>query len=185
MAHETDGAESAIARTPPADEHSNERVPISEGIVRLTRWLALAGGGLMLLAIAITLVSVVGRYVFNAPLPGDFESVEMVAAVAIFLFFPYTHTTNSNIVVRFFTDGISTRKQRILDLGHDVIFTVVAALIAWRLAIGLADKFHTGESTMLVRLPYWWSFSIAVVSMVLLCVVCIARLYAGVKAMRQ
>jgi TRAP-type C4-dicarboxylate transport system permease small subunit len=185
MAHTPDGAEGAARRAPPADEYEGEHLPINRTIEALTRGLALVGGTLLLLTIAITLISVVGRYGFNEPLPGDYESVEMIAAVAIFLFFPYTHATNSNIVVRFFTDGLSARKQRILDLIHDVIFTLVAGLLVWRLAIGFAEKFHSGESTMLVRIPFWWSYTFAVASMILLCLVCVARLFAGVRALRQ
>jgi TRAP-type C4-dicarboxylate transport system permease small subunit len=109
----------------------------------------------------------------------------MTAAVAIFLFFPYTHVTNSNIVVGFFTDRMAPRGKRVLDIAHDVIFIAVAALLAWRLSIGFADKIHTGESTMLVRIPYWWSFGFAVASMILLGIVCIARIYAGVRTLRQ
>jgi len=185
MAHGTEGAAGEPPHPPPASEHDGEQLPINPAIEWLTRWLALIGGVLMLLAIAITLISVIGRYGFNAPLPGDYESVEMIAAVGIFLFFPHAHATNSNIVVKFFTAGMSARHQRILDIGHDVIFMLVAALLAWRLAIGFAEKFHTGESTMLVRIPYWWSYSFAVVSMALLSIVCIARLVAAVRTLRQ
>jgi TRAP-type C4-dicarboxylate transport system permease small subunit len=185
MARDTDGAESAAGRAPPADEYEGDAPPIDASIVTLTRWLALAGGVLLLAAVAITLVSVAGRYGFNMPVTGDYELVETIAAVGIFFFFPYTHATNSNIVVRFFTDGMATRGKRLLDLAHDAIFTVVAALLAWRLTVGLADKFHTGESTMLVRIPYWWAYGFAVFALFLLCIVCIARLLAGTRALRQ
>jgi TRAP-type C4-dicarboxylate transport system permease small subunit len=140
---------------------------------------------LMLAVILITLISVAGRYAINEPLPGDYELVELLAAVGIFLFFPYAHATDGNIVVRFFTDRMAARSKRILDLGHDVIFAAVAALFAWRLAIGFLEKFHNGESSMLVRIPYWWPYTFAVASMALLCIVCIARLFAGTRALRQ
>jgi TRAP-type C4-dicarboxylate transport system permease small subunit len=185
MPHSANGPERAATRVPAADDHGAEGLAINPAIERLTRLLALCGGVLLLLAIALTLISVAGRYSFNAPLPGDFELVEMTAAVGIFFFLPYAHATNSNIVVRFFTDGMKERSKRLLDLGHDVLFSAVAALIAWRLAIGLADKLHTGESTMLVRIPYWWSYALAVASIMLLCIVCLARIYAGVRALRR
>jgi TRAP-type C4-dicarboxylate transport system permease small subunit len=77
------------------------------------------------------------------------------------------------------------RHKRALDLVHDVIFTGVAALLAWRLSIGLIEKFHTGESTMLIRVPFWWSYSLAVAALILLCVVCVARVFAGIRVLRQ
>jgi TRAP-type C4-dicarboxylate transport system permease small subunit len=178
-------AERASGRAPSAEFGEDDRLAINPAIERLTRWLALAGGWLMLVAIVLTLISVTGRYAFNTPLPGDYESIEIICAVGIFLFFPYTHATNSNIVVRFFTAKLAQRYQRILDLLNDIVFTGVAALLAWRLAVGLGDKFHNGESTMLVRIPFWWSYSFAVASMVLLCIVCIARIAATVRALRQ
>ena len=184
MAGETHEAERAPTRTPPACE-PGERLTINPAIERLTRFLALTGGLLMLVAIAITLVSVVGRYGFGAPVPGDYELVELICAVGVFLFFPYAHATSSNIVVEFFTVRVPPRHRRILDLAHDVVFSAVAALLAWRLGIGLMQKFENGESTLLIRVPFWWSYSFAVVSMILLCVVCIARIVAGLRTLRQ
>jgi TRAP-type C4-dicarboxylate transport system permease small subunit len=185
MPHRSDEAGSGAAPVPSAtDEHGGERLPLNPTVERLTRWLALGGGILMLLAIVITLVSVAGRYLLNAPLPGDYEAVEMLAAVGIFFFLPYTHATGSNIVVRFFTERLPRHGQRVLDFAHEVIFTLVAALMVWRLFVGFADKLHTGESSMLLRVPYWWSYGLAVAALTMLGVVCTARLLAGARALR-
>jgi TRAP-type C4-dicarboxylate transport system permease small subunit len=187
MTQGTTGAERAASHAPPADEYDElaGTLPINPTIAWITRLLAIGGGVLMLAAVAITLVSVIGRYGFSAPLPGDYEMVELVCAVGIFLFFPYTHATGSNIVVRFFTVRLSERNRRALDLAQEFVFTAVAALLAWRLGIGFVEKFQSGESTMLIRVPYWWSYSFAVASLILLCVVCTARLIASVRLLRQ
>jgi len=187
MTQGTTDAERASRHAPPVDEYDkhSDALTINPAIARITRLLAIGGGVLMLVAVSITLVSVIGRYGFSAPLPGDYEMVELVCAVGIFLFFPYAHATGSNIVVRFFTVKLSERKRRALDLANEIVFTAVAALLAWRLGIGFVEKFHSGESTMLIRVPYWWSYSFAVASLILLCVVCIARLIASVRMLRQ
>lgn len=187
MTQGTTEAERATVHAPRADEYDEhgDALAINPIIVWITRLLAIGGGVLMLAAIMITLVSVVGRYGFSAPLPGDYEMVELVCAVGIFLFFPYAHATSSNIVVKFFTVKLPERNRRTLDLVHEFVFTAVAALLAWRLGIGFVEKFHSGESTMLIRVPYWWSYSFAVASLILLCVVCIARLIASIRMLRQ
>lgn len=179
-------AERPELRPPPVDDsgHHGEQLAINPVIARLTRWLALGGGALMLVTIAVTLLSVIGRYGFNAPVPGDYEIVELVCAVGIFLFFPYAHATGSNIVVEFFTLGVSQRRRHAFDAVHEIIFAGVAALLAWRLSIGLVEKFHNGEATALVRVPFWWSYSLAVASMVLLSIVCLARLVALSRTLR-
>ncbi len=151
----------------------------------ITRWLALIGGGLLLAAIVLTLVSVIGRYGFSHPLPGDYELVEIICAIGVFLFFPYTHATNSNITAEFFTSGLSERFKLGLDVAQDVIFSLVAALLTWRVGSGLADKFSNGETSILIGIPLWWAYSFAVLSMGLLSMVCLCRVAIGIGALRQ
>jgi TRAP-type C4-dicarboxylate transport system permease small subunit len=159
--------------------------PAAPAIERLTRALALAGGVLLLVAVAITLVSVAGRYGFSQPVPGDYELVELICAVAVFLFFPYTHAVGGNISALFFTSGLPDRYQRVLDLTHEVLFALIAALLTWRLTVGLVDKFTAGEASILIRIPLWWAFSFAVLSVALLTVVCLWRIAAGIGALRR
>lgn len=182
---ESEEAERSTPRPPPAEGQGEyaDRLRINPLIERLTQWLAVFGGLLLIFCIAVTLVSVVGRYGFGAPVPGDYELVELVCAVGVFMFFPYAHATSSNIVVEFFTMKLPEPYKLRLDLLHDVVFTAVSALLTWRLALGLEDKFVTGANTALIRIPFWWSYSFAVISMALLCVVCIARIFAIARAL--
>jgi TRAP-type C4-dicarboxylate transport system permease small subunit len=150
-----------------------------------TRALALAGGALLLVAIAITLVSVIGRYAFDAPVPGDYELVELTCAIGIFLFFPYTHAVDGNIVAEFFTAGLSERHQRVLDVGNDIVFALVAMLLTWRLGAGFLDKYTSGDTTILIQLPLWWGYAVAVLSLALLTIVCLLRVVVGVGALRR
>ncbi len=151
----------------------------------LTRALALAGGAFLLVATGITLASVIGRYGFGAPVQGDYELVEITCAVGVFLFFPYTHAVDGNISADFFTAGLSARQRRVLDSGNDVVFTIVALLLTWRLTAGLMEKFASGETTILIRIPLWWAYSVAVLSMFLLTIVCLMRVIAGIGALRR
>ncbi len=150
-----------------------------------TRTLALAGGAFLLVATVITLVSVIGRYGFGKPVPGDYELVEITCAVGVFLFFPYTHAVNGNITAEFFTAGLPARWRRVLDIVNDAVFALVAMVLAWRLSSGLLEKFASGETTILIGIPLWWAYSVAVLSMSLLAVVCLLRVIAGIGALRR
>lgn len=160
-------------------------VPGGRALQRLTRALALIGGVLLLAAVGVTLVSVTGRYALNAPVPGDYELVEIICAVAVFLFFPFTHSVGGNITAEFFTSGLPLRWRRMMDIVHDTIFALLAALLTWRLGHGLADKFANGDSTILIQIPFWWAYSFAVACLALLTVVCALRVVAGVTALRR
>ena len=152
---------------------------------RVTRVLALAGGVLLLVAVVLSVTSISGRYVFSAPVPGDYELVELICAVAVFLFFPYTHSIGGNLTAEFFTSGLPRRWRIALDIIHDTIFALVAALLAWRLGSGMLDKMDNGDSSLLLQIPLWWPYTVAVACMWLLSVVSLWRVFAGIGALRR
>jgi TRAP-type C4-dicarboxylate transport system permease small subunit len=106
--------------------------------------------------------------------------VEIACAVGVFLFFPYTHAVDGNISAEFFTAGLSEGARRALDLGNEVVFTIVALLLTWRLAAGFLEKYASGETSILIGIPAWWAYGVAVASMALLTLVCLMRVAAGV-----
>ena len=176
-------AERAVSRAPPADDLDDRRSADDQSdhrtIDRVAR--AAAAALLMLVAIAITLVSVVGRYGFSAPVPGDYELVETdLRASASSCSFPIRMRPAATSSSSSSRPECRARHQRMLDLVHDVIFAVVAALLAWRLGDRLCRQIRTpANRPCWSAIPFWWSYSFAVASMALLCVVCLARIVAG------
>jgi TRAP-type C4-dicarboxylate transport system permease small subunit len=154
---------------------------MTRALQALTRALALTGGIFLVAAAALTVASVIGRYGFGAPVPGDYELVEIACAVGVFLFFPYTHAEGGNITAEFFTARLPERGKRLLDIGNDAVFAVVALVLTWRLAAAFLEKYASGESSILIGIPAWWSYGVAVLSMALLTLVCMMRVAAGVS----
>ncbi|MSP48656.1 MAG: TRAP transporter small permease [Alphaproteobacteria bacterium] len=124
--------------------------------------LALAGGlvltGIMLMSIA----SIAGRWLLSRPVPGDFELVEIGSGLAIFLFLPACQLRGANVIVDFFTASLSRRARAWLDGLGALLYTLVAALFAWRLVFGGLDYVSYGERTMVLGLPLWVSFVLIV-----------------------
>ncbi len=152
---------------------------MNRALQAVTRALALAGGVFLVAAAVITVVSVIGRYAFGAPVQGDYELVEITCAVGVFLFFPYTHAVGGNIAAEFFTAALSERHRRALDVVNDLVFAAVALLLTWRLAAGLVEKYASGETSILIGIPAWWAYAVAVPSMALLALVCLMRVAGG------
>jgi len=138
----------------------------------------------LLAAVLVTLASVTGRYGFALPVPGDYELVEILCGVGVFLFFPYTHATHGNITAEFFTAALPGRYKLMLDVFHDLVFALVAAILAWRLGHGFLDKLASGETSIMIRIPLWWAYGFAVLSMGLLALVCLWRIAGGIRALR-
>ncbi|MRX48998.1 TRAP transporter small permease subunit [Paracoccus sp. S-4012] len=148
--------------------------------LRAPRWLEAAcrliatAGGLVLVGMMLmTVISVTRRTLFGAPLPGDFEMVEMASAVAIFAFLPLCQLRAGNVLVDFFTMRASPRTNHLLEAVGDLIWLVIAALLTWRLSVGAAEFYSYGESSMILRLPLWWGFVVILPSLALLCVTCL------------
>lgn len=138
-------------------------------------------GAVSLLILMVTVfIDVVGRNLFNTPLPWGTELLEMVLALMIFAIYPllalgFGHITVDLIQVR---PGLRA-VQRVLSSGMGA---VVFALIAWcmgRQALRAADY---GEATPLLNVPLSWVLggigALAVVSV-------LAFLLATVRSIRD
>ncbi|MDE0385864.1 MAG: TRAP transporter small permease [Defluviicoccus sp.] len=160
-------------------------VRFDAAIERVGRAVAMAGGLLLVGVMAMTVISVIGRYAFNAPIPGDYEITELVCGVAVFAFFPYCHLRNANIVVEFFTAKLSPRRKTALDTVHSFAFAVVAGLIAWRLLVGGLHKLADEETTLFLDIPIYWGYFPALLGAVLLTVVCVWVLWRHIRMLRR
>ena len=171
--------------TPHGPAPSSSEYTTGAGLERLSRGAALAGGALLIGVMAMTVISVFGRYLFNAPIPGDYEITELACGVAVFAFLPYCHARNGNIVVEFFTEKMRPRHKAALEAAHNCAFTIVAGLITWRLSVGGARKFIDGETTLFLAIPLHWAYFPALLGAVLLTVVCALVACRRLHALRR
>ncbi len=93
---------------------------------------------------ATTFVDVVGRYVFNAPLPGAFELVEFFLALTIFSGLPLVTADRGHITVSLF-EGLFQRVGRWLQELFVLAFSAsVVAFISYQLW-HQAESFRVSE----------------------------------------
>ena len=135
-------------------------------ISRLTTLLAISAGIVLTAMAVLTVISITGRSLIWAglgPIPGDFELVEMGAAIAVFGFLPYCHLRRGHVTVDLFVNRLSTRVFNVLTLFGDFTIAVISVVVAWRLWLGLGEKISYGESTMILGAPVWYAFLISFV----------------------
>lgn len=147
----------------------------SSGIERVLERLCDASatiGGVVLVAIAsVTVVSVIGRAFFSHPILGDVELVQLGCAVVVASFLPYTQFRRANIIVDFFTANAAEKTQNALDGFGTLLYTLVMALIAWRVAVGGFDIKAAQETSMLMALPLWIPYMLMLPGLVLCSVI--------------
>jgi len=74
--------------------------------------LAVLGGVIALAVAVVVALSVLSRWLFSSPIPGDFELAQIGTASAVFAFLPYCQLVRGNIVVDTFTSRLPKRTLR-------------------------------------------------------------------------
>ena len=127
---------------------------------RIARGLALTGGAILLTISALVTTSVVLRTITGAGINGDFEMVQFAAAMAAFCLFPLCLAVRGNIIVDTFTTKLPKRVNEILDATWDVLFGVIAAVLAWRLAVGALEQLAQKTTLQMLDVPTWWAVAV-------------------------
>lgn len=132
--------------------------PFGRVLFHVCRWLAVAGG-LVLLAMTLMSVGSIGsRWVIGRPLLGDFEMVQMGCAVAVAAFLPWCQMRRGHVIVDFFTLHVGEGTRRVLDAIGALSVALAGALVAWRMTAGTVDLRASGESSMLLGVPTWHAY---------------------------
>ena len=139
---------------------------------KISRFFAIFGGLVLLIAALISIFSIFGRVVFSSPLLGDFELVEIACAVAIGSFLPLCHLKNGNVIVDFITAKLSKNKINFLDAISSLIFGLTALFFSSRMVLGARDMYVYQEETMLLAFPIWIPFLPVIASFFLLTICC-------------
>jgi TRAP-type C4-dicarboxylate transport system permease small subunit len=121
--------------------------------------MGLAGAFVALSLSLMTTLSVASRALFNSPINGDIEIMQMGIALAISLCLPWCQWRGANIIVDFFTQNLSQRKRSLLDGLGCLLLVVMYCLLAWRTGAGAIAVKDAGETSMIISLPMWWAYA--------------------------
>lgn len=141
--------------------------PLGFRLLAASRSLAYLGGAIMIVLIAMSLVSIVGRKLFSMPVPGDLEIMQMGAAVAAAMFFPWCQMNDAHVRVDFFTSRLPQRARAWLDGIAAALLGLVMALLAWRTAVAALASKASGDSSLMLGLPQWLAEALIVPSLLL------------------
>lgn len=148
----------------------------------LTRRLALIGVVGMLLIALGTITDVMLRWLFNHPLVGFSEIVEVGLAVAIGATFAAGAAGRVNLTIDILADHLSEGITRWLKLLGASALLVLYVLLAWQMGLHASDLQNRGAATIyldLKRSPYIWTVA------VLLAATCAAQLVVVLASLRE
>ena len=158
-------SDAAAQSTPPRPPHV---------IQMAAKALAMLGGVVALAVATVMVISVLGRWLFAAPIPGDFELAQIGTATTVFAFLPYCQIVRGNIVVDTFTAALPARIRSRIDGVCDLIYAAAMAVVAVCLVRGTIDTHASHEVSMVLRIPVWPGVAFGALCCAFLAVVALA-----------
>jgi TRAP-type C4-dicarboxylate transport system permease small subunit len=125
--------------------------------MRIGQAMALIGGAALISVALLTAVSVLRRWIFAAPVPGDFELVSLGSGFAVLGFLAMGTLMRTNILVDSLTTWLPARANSLLDAFWMLVWLGIVALLAERMAVGAWETYRSGTTTMVLSLPTWWA----------------------------
>lgn len=146
---------------------------------RWARVLALVGLLGLLAQAIVTILDIVLRALFSAPIHGLSDLYELVVIFMVAASFPASLAGKHHITIRFLGKAVSWRGREGLELFGHALTLAVFVVMGWQLVLHTQNMFATGQSTWLLGIPMGPSWAI-VTALIVLC----TPVQAGVTAIQ-
>lgn len=149
----------------------------------LARIMALLAGAILIAITVVTCASIIGRALVPldiglGPIRGIYDITEIGMATAVFAFLPLCQYRRGHASVDLLLPVFPKTLNRLLDLLFDIGMLVVATVMAWRLYLGMMDKYSFSETTLIAQIPVWQGYAASLVGAVAFALVaafCVVR----------
>jgi TRAP-type C4-dicarboxylate transport system permease small subunit len=131
--------------------------PSGRVLLAVAKVLAIIGGLLFVGLVVMSIVSIVGRKLLSAPVPGDVELLQMIAAAASAAFFAFCHLNHGDVKVDFFTATAPSWVNHALDAFGSLLVGLVGGVLTWRVYVGAIATRENGETSAILDIPVWWA----------------------------
>lgn len=137
-------------------------------IGRLSSFLSNLGSVALFAMMAITVIDVIGRYIFNTPVLGAFELTEFLVLILIFSFLAYTQAQKRHICVEIIADLLPRKVQFLCNIINNTVCLIIFAMISYMSVIKALELMQTGETSPNLVIPnYPFVFFITLGSLVM------------------
>jgi TRAP-type C4-dicarboxylate transport system permease small subunit len=133
--------------------------------------------GLMLFGV----VQIFGRKLFNAPIFGYIDMVEIAMSALVFLGLAYTERLGGHIRMELFVSYLKGRWQWAFELVGVLVGLFVVAVLVYYSYTHAMRAYHSGDTSIDALLPLWQSKMIVSVSLALLWLRLLVSLWAYLR----
>lgn len=127
----------------------------ARSIDRATKVLSVLAGVSLLFMVAVITVSVFARYLFNNPITGSEEIVQMTGVALVMLALPYATLHGAHVSVDIFDHALGRFGRMAGDVLARLLAGVVFAVLVERAWAKMLDALEYGDATNMLGLPVW------------------------------
>lgn len=121
---------------------------------RISNWMEISAGVLLVLLMFITGCDIVGR-IFGHPIPGTYEMVSFAGGLVIGLALPVTSRERAHVIVDIVTLRVSSRAGAILHVMTRLMVIALFLLLGYA-TVRMGTDFRThGQVTPVLGFPYY------------------------------
>ncbi len=123
-------------------------------IARLSNYMSVLAGILLVLMMGITLTDVIGRF-FGKPLIGAYELVSFLGAAVAGLAIPRASLLNAHVNVDFVIEKLPGTAQRVIKVITRLLVFFMFLFAAWYFVFMGKNIYLTNTVTMTLKLPIY------------------------------
>ena len=111
------------------------------------------GMGLIMIMVLLVVVHVIGRYLFDYPVPGQIELTCFMMVMSVFLMAGYTQLQKGHIAVDMFFEKYSKKTQVRIDIIVYILCLALAVLICWQSFVRGNTIMEAGQKSTILGIP--------------------------------
>ena len=112
------------------------------------------GSVILILGVMLWVVGeVIGRYVFNSPLPGHLEGAELLLPMIVFFGVSYVQARDGHVGMTFIVDALPLNVRRVTDIFSLIVSALTCAALAYFASKNAWLSWDYEDVTM--SPPYW------------------------------
>ena len=131
------------------------RHALNNGIEAASRYFRYLGYIAMSVIALVVTVDVLGRSIFNRPIRGGPEIVELVMVLAIFFMLPHVTGAGEHITMDAFVSLIPQRVRRVTSVVFDIVILSMLALLTWQAFAGAFFAKNFNSITATLSIPHY------------------------------
>lgn len=109
----------------------------------------------LFMMMCLTVVDVIGRFVFNSPILGSFEITQYLIVVMVFSFVGYAQSHKWHVNVDILVNTFPRKAQSLINLFNFTVSLILLGLITWMGFEKAMESMATGDKPMNLPIPQY------------------------------